>query len=198
MSSFAAVDFETATSRHDSACAIGVVVVDDWTPTWKTHELIRPPHNAYDRFNVGLHGIGPSTTRDARGFCDVWADVAGRIGDRPLIAHNAPFDMSVLRKSCSFHGTRPGDFDFACTLRMARLTWPRLDSYGLSALARRFGIALDHHNALSDAKAAARLAQHICDAHGTPTVAAAARRLGLRMGRVRRRGYRSFSRGRRW
>ena len=46
--SFAAIDFETATSERNSACAVGVVVFEQGSPTDTLSLLIRPPGNRYD------------------------------------------------------------------------------------------------------------------------------------------------------
>ncbi len=66
--SFAAIDFETATSERSSACAVGVVVFEEGSPIDGRRLLIRPPGNRYDAFDTALHGIGPSDTRDSPGF----------------------------------------------------------------------------------------------------------------------------------
>ena len=69
--SFAAVDFETATGKHSSACAVGVVVFEQGQPTDTLHKLFRPPGNPHSSYNTKVHGIGPSDTRHAPGFPDV-------------------------------------------------------------------------------------------------------------------------------
>ena len=46
--SFAAIDFETATSERNSACAVGVIVFEHGTPADTLSSLIRPPGNRYD------------------------------------------------------------------------------------------------------------------------------------------------------
>ena len=43
--SFVAIDFETATSERNSACAVGVVVFEQGSPTDTLSLLIRPPGN---------------------------------------------------------------------------------------------------------------------------------------------------------
>ena len=51
-----AIDFETADPGPDSACAIGLVVVEDGRVGDVRHRLIRPPRRRF-RF-TSLHGIG--------------------------------------------------------------------------------------------------------------------------------------------
>ena len=155
--SFAAIDFETATSERNSACAVGVVVFEQGSPIDRCRLLIRPPGNRYDPFNTALHGIGPSNTRDSPSFPEVWEQVNWTLGGRLVVAHNTAFDMSVLRRSAEHYGYEPEPFSFACTYRLARSAMPEARSWGLKALAAEFGIPLSHHDPLSDAQAAGYL-----------------------------------------
>ena len=156
-SSFAAIDFETATSERGSACAIGVVVFEDGAPTNRLKQLIRPPGNRYDAFNTWIHGIGPSDTRRSPTFPEVWPRVAGMLKNRLVLAHNTAFDMSVLRRSAEYYGYEPEPFPFACTYRIARSAMPDAGSWSLDTMADEFGIPLVHHDPLSDAEAAGLL-----------------------------------------
>ncbi len=155
--SFAAIDFETATSERSSACAVGVVVFDQGSPTDTRMLLIRPPGNCYDAFNTMLHGIGPSDTRRSPEFPEAWAQAAAMIAGRLVVAHNTAFDMSVLRRSAEYYGYEPEPFPFACTYRMARSAMPEAGSWSLDTMADEFGIPLTHHDPLSDAEAAGML-----------------------------------------
>lgn len=92
-----ALDFETATSRRASACAIGLVYARRRRIVGTENFLIQPPGNAYSGFNISIHGIDPSMTRDSPTFAELWPTLEDRIGGRPVVAHNASFDMSVLR-----------------------------------------------------------------------------------------------------
>jgi hypothetical protein len=68
---FIALDFETATSSRDSACAIGVAaVMNGEVPDIKSW-LIRPPRNDYDGFNVAIHGITPEMTANSPSMGEV-------------------------------------------------------------------------------------------------------------------------------
>ncbi len=154
---FAAIDFETATSERGSACAVGVVVFEDGAPTDRLKQLIRPPGNLYDPFNTWIHGIGPSDTRRSPTFPEAWQRVVGVLKDRLVVAHNTAFDMSVLRRSAEHYGYEPEPFPFACTYRLARSAMPEAGSWSLAVMADEFGIPLAHHDPLSDAEAAGML-----------------------------------------
>ena len=190
---FVAIDFETATKDRNSACAVGIAIVENWRAVDAKSWLIQPPGNRYDAFNTHIHGIDASMTKSSPSFDEVWAEVAGRIGDRLIIAHNTAFDISVLRRSAEATGAHVGDLHFACTYRLAKSTWPERWSYRLDSLAEDFGIDLQHHDPLEDALAAAELVGPICNANSAPSVTAAAEKLGYRIGTLTAGVYEGFS-----
>ena len=180
--SFAALDFETATGKRNSACAVGVVVFNEQgQPTDTLHKLIRPPGNHYSSHNTKIHGIGPSDTRHAPGFPDVWDQVTQLLGERMVVTHNTDFDMSVLRNSAEHHRYAPRPFLYVCTCRIARAVMPRGASCSLATLTNKFGIPLTHHDPLSDANAAGLLWLALLKRYG-PTPADLCTAVGYRPG----------------
>ena len=96
--------------------------------------------------------------RDSPTFGEVWPELCDFIdGAQFLVAHNAPFDRGVLHRCCEEANVVPPTHEFRCTMQMA-LTKLNLPSGKLSEVCHRLGIPLDHHNALSDAEACARIA----------------------------------------
>ena len=146
--------------------------------------LIRPPGNSYSGFNIAIHGIGPSDTERSPGFDRVWPEVAALIGSRLLVAHNTAFDISVLQRSAAYHGYEPPPATYLCTYRLCKSTWPKRWSYRLDDLAETFGIPLDHHDYVSDAAAAARVALCLCRHHGVGSLEEVSELLGCRPGRL--------------
>ena len=71
--SFAAIDFETADAKRDSACAIGIVVVRAQKVAVRYQSLIRPPRKTFSPFCVGVHGITWGMVCNERPFAEVWA-----------------------------------------------------------------------------------------------------------------------------
>ncbi len=152
---FAAIDFETADHGRDSACAVALVVVEGDRIVDRIDRLIRPPRR--DFVFTYLHGIAWETVRDAPVFGDVWPELRPHLdGVEFLAAHNAPFDRSVLQACCAAAGVAPPDRPFLCTVDIARRAW-NLYPTRLSDVCRHLGIALRHHEALSDAEACARI-----------------------------------------
>jgi DNA polymerase-3 subunit epsilon len=175
---WAAIDFETATRSRTSACAVGIVLVDDGAIVEERGWLIRPPGNRYEPFNIRIHGIKPEQTAAVPAFDGVWPEVDEMLGDRMLIAHNAPFDMGVLRRSGEHTGTTVRDHDFACTVALARRTWPTLGYYNLKAVCAALEVELiNHHDAVADARACAQVALHVANVIGPETVESLARPL---------------------
>ncbi|MDE0116625.1 MAG: exonuclease domain-containing protein [bacterium] len=162
--SFAAIDFETATAKRSSACALGLVIVDSGRIVDEQSWLIRPPGNEYHSFNSRLHGISASDTEDAASFDQIWSEAAAIAQDRLLVAHNAAFDISVLMRSAAYHGYTHPEASYLCTYRLARSRWPDRYSWKLPDVCEALGIDdLDHHDPLSDARAAAKVLLAMCE-----------------------------------
>ena len=79
MMDFAAIDFETATAKRDSACSVAVVEVKDGKLVDSYYTLIQPPGNVYDWFNTKIHGITREDTADAPDFAAIWPELSERI-----------------------------------------------------------------------------------------------------------------------
>lgn len=157
-SRYVALDFETADSRRDSACALGVVVVEDGKIVQRDYQLLRPPRTKFNPFCVRVHGLTWSDVKDAPTFEDYWPRLIMLLNKaRFLVAHNAPFDRSVLNECCTAADLTPPALPFLCTVQLARNTWD-LESNKLPKVCDHLNIELTHHHAASDAEACARIA----------------------------------------
>jgi DNA polymerase-3 subunit epsilon len=174
-----AIDFETASSRRASACALGVAYLSDGDVLSVTEHLIRPRDMHFQGINISIHGIRPDDVRDSPEFPEVW-DVAVP-KDEPLflLAHNAAFDMSVLRASLEMYSMGTPIADYLCTVTLARALWPGLQNHKLSTVSAHLGISLNHHQAGSDAEACARIALAAMDRTGATTPQQLAAKLGI-------------------
>ena len=70
MSTFVAIDFETATTRRDSACAVGLAAGCNGRVVLARTYLIRPP-TAQFTF-TDLHGLDCKDVHDAPTFAELW------------------------------------------------------------------------------------------------------------------------------
>jgi DNA polymerase III subunit epsilon len=152
---FVAIDFETADYGADSACAVGIVRVEGWTVVARESRLIRPPRR-YIRFTY-LHGITWAHVEGAPIFADVWPQLCPLLdGAKYFVAHNAGFDRGVLDTCCVAARLEPPRLPFVCSMREARRKWG-IRPTKLPDVCRHLGLTLKHHDALSDAEAAARI-----------------------------------------
>ena len=156
---FTAIDFETANSSPASACSVGLVRVRDGKVVAQTGWLIRPPagHDEFNEWNTRIHGLYAHDVVNAA----TWVQQIGRLcafaGSDVLVAHNAGFDMNVLRRACEATGIEAPPYRSLCSLAVARKTY-ELDSYRLPKAAAAAGFGdFPHHDALADARACAQI-----------------------------------------
>lgn len=154
---YVAIDFETANESRDSACAVGIAVIEDGKVTRSFERLIRPPTDHFSEWAFRKHGIHWRDVAREDDFGTVWTAIQNQIGEPAfLVAHNAGFDQDVLATCCESSGIAPPDTEFVCTIEAASSVWT-LDNYKLPRVCEFLGIPLSHHNAKSDAEAAATI-----------------------------------------
>ncbi len=165
MDNFVAVDVETANNHPTSICAIGAVKVVGGVITERFYELVKPEPEYYFRhFTENIHGIGKADTENARTFDMVWHDLDKIIGDLPLVAHNKAFDERCIRAAHRCYGMDYPGYPFLCTLVKSKSCISRqlVSSFSLPYLCEFLGIPFNnHHNALADAEACAKIAMAI-------------------------------------
>lgn len=178
---FTAIDFETANASRSSACAVGLSLVENGEIVGRVHQLIRPEPLQFDPFNVSIHGITEADVADAPSFAEYWPSLMQTLKG-PLIAHNASFDMSVLRHVLDELNIPYPMTDYFCTRVIAKLTWPEHPTYALDHIAQVLDITFQHHDAAEDARACAMIALHACNAHGIDSLYDLQEVCGLRVG----------------
>ncbi|WP_310397340.1 exonuclease domain-containing protein [Hymenobacter sp.] len=119
--------------------------------------LLRPRELRVDWRNYQVHGIAEADLHDAPTLADVWADLLPYLHEQPVVAHNSAFDVSVLEHSLRDFGLPVPAFHCLCSVKLARAAWPGLERYRLNHLAAHFNLTLNHHDALSDARACAEI-----------------------------------------
>jgi DNA polymerase-3 subunit epsilon len=165
---FLALDFETATPQPDSPCELGIAVVRGGVVREVRNWLIKPRYYPYfSPYNVAVHGIRPGDVAGAPRWEGIWDEVAELIHGRTLVAHNAAFDMTVLRSTLASHGLQHPTFQYFCSVSMSRRIWPGRASYGLSSMCAMHGIPLRHHRAGNDAEATAEVVLRAAEQAGS-------------------------------
>ncbi|WP_444685054.1 3'-5' exonuclease [Alkalicoccus luteus] len=154
---FTAIDFETASTEQGSACAIGLVRVENSEITQEVYSLIRPFSPYFDPKCVRVHGITWEDVKSEPTFQELWPEIEPLIQDQLLIAHNASFDMKVLRSALQVWGISGLSAAYNCSVQVSRKTWPEFYNHKLSTVAHELSIDLNHHHALDDARAAASI-----------------------------------------
>lgn len=181
---FTAIDFETANEQRDSACQLGAVVVRGGDIIRRHCWLIRPRPMRFSRGNIAVHGITPDHVRDEPDFGELWESILPVLSGQVLVAHNARFDVGVLRACMGRFALGHLDLEFTCTRAVGFYAWPGQQGYGLKAIADRLGIAFQHHDALEDAMACAKILLAAADAHGASSLDDLEKQLRLTRGRA--------------
>jgi DNA polymerase-3 subunit epsilon len=163
MLDFAAIDFETANYYPSSVCSVGVVIVRGGKIVEKFYRLICPEPEWYSYWNTQIHGITMADTENSPIFPDVWAEIAPKIENLPLIAHNSPFDSRCLKAVFRVYQMDYPDYQFFCTCRASRKKFGKLlPNHQLHTVAAACDYDLsNHHHALADAEACAAIALKI-------------------------------------
>ncbi|GER07931.1 DNA polymerase III subunit epsilon [Iodidimonas muriae] len=149
------LDFETADTGADSACALGVVQIENGRICEEKAYLIRPPRQTFHFTHI--HGLTWQHVCDAPTFKELLPTITGHFTGADFIAaHNAAFDRKVLLTCMGKAGHTPPSLGALCTVQLARQAWGIYPTT-LPAVCSHFNIALQHHDALSDARACARI-----------------------------------------
>ena len=192
---FTAIDFETANGGRASACSVGLAIVENGQIVRRWSHLIRPDPLFFDPMNVSIHGIAPRDVRNAPSFAELWPTLLSHVSG-PLVAHNAAFDMGVLRAALDDADLAYPDCDYVCSRVVAAIAWPERTSHALAPLADFLGISFAHHDAEEDATACALVALHACKRLNSPAIHDLECVCGLRIGRLFPGGYLPCGKGR--
>ena len=157
---YIAFDVETPNCANNRMSAIGLAVVQDGEITEEFYSLVNPEAH-FDRFNINLTGITPEMAAEAPAFPELWEELEPLMDSGLLVAHNAPFDMSVLAKCLRDYGIRwHPRVEYVCTCRMGRRLLPGLPNHRLNTLCDYLELDLDHHHAGSDSRACGGILLH--------------------------------------
>ena len=151
---FIAIDFETANSSRDSACALGAVVVKDSKIVERRYSLINP-QVPFQKYCTHIHGIDEEAVKKSPSFNDIHSVLFKLFNNNVIAAHNAVFDIEVFKSSCKSRNLKIPEFETFCSLEMSRKAWPNFEYHKLNYICEQFNFPLNHHNAIEDATACA-------------------------------------------
>lgn len=146
---FTAIDFETATSSTKSICQVGLVRIENFKIVAELSILVQPPDNFYNFYNTKIHGISAQTTENEPFFDEIWSQIEPYIKNQTLVAHDKKFEDKCLKDTLTLYRLPVPKFDILCTYVIYKKS--------LDKLCKEFNIPLQHHDALSDARACGEL-----------------------------------------
>ena len=158
MTSFNAIDVETANADQASICQIGIVQVRDGKLEDEWCTLV-DPEDWFDSWNVFIHGIDENAVQGAPTLPDLHTELIRWLGDAVIVSHTT-FDKVALERALIKYHLPPLESVWLDSAKVARRAWSDkfgTRGYGLKKLAEHFEIEFEHHNALEDAKAAAQI-----------------------------------------
>ena len=153
---FIVFDVETPNRYNDRMSAIGVTIVEDEVIKEAFFSYVNP-ETFFDFFNTRLTGIDEDTVADAPTFPELWETLQPIFESGILVAHNAVFDLTVLRKCLQEYNIRWKDkVSYCCTVQMGKSLLPGM-KHSLDMVCNYYGISLNHHQADSDSVACAKI-----------------------------------------
>lgn len=153
---FVAIDFETAHANYP--CEIGLSRVEDGIIKESRSWLIKPACFPYmNPWNQRVHGISPACVANELTFDELWGEIKPWLEDQVVVAHNAAFDMRVLRSALSYYDLAIPWIDYFCSVSLSRKVWKFLPSHSLGTVCHYHNIRFNHHRAGDDAHACAQV-----------------------------------------
>jgi DNA polymerase-3 subunit epsilon len=185
VTSWVAIDFETANSSHASVCQVGMASVTNGRIDDTFDSLIKPM-SGFDDFygiNTSTHGLTFADVADAPSWPQVWEHMLKFIDRRPIVAHSAASaEVSMIKQTCALWSVPVTPLRYACSRQIGKKVW---NVEALKKCAQQAHVPLvNHHDALDDATACAHIvlaAMHearVDDLHGLNA------RLGLSWNRL--------------
>ncbi|MBS9334464.1 3'-5' exonuclease [Fructobacillus sp. M1-13] len=155
---FVAIDFETASGQRHSAVSLALVVVRNDQIVDQFYTLLKPD-TPFSARNSQIHGIYEQDVVDAPSFKEIWPTIAPFFTEEKLVvAHNATFDVSVLKACLDYYDLPDAHFQVLDTLKTSRKLMTDLPNHKLNTVSAALDISLkNHHNALADAVACAEI-----------------------------------------
>lgn len=188
---FVAIDFETANEKRSSPCSLGVTVIENGIIKEEKYWLIKPKEVRFSPMNIWIHGIREEDVENEKEFHEIWHEVRPYIEGRLVVAHNASFDISVLRSTLDVYNIEYPEFQYGCTVTMAKNFYPNLTNHKLNTVCKFLNYEFRHHHAGADATAAAHILLSIINELKINSKDDLGEKLGIKFGSVFKGGYKA-------
>lgn len=159
----------------------------------KIHHLIRPKEMRFMPINIGIHGIRAAMIENEPEFDKVWGQIKHHFNENLVIAHNASFDISVLRKSAELYGIELPSFQYICTMKLSRNFYKGIENAKLNTVNDFLGYEFKHHDALYDALACSNILVNISEELKCKDINEISKLIGVTIGIVTSTGYKPSS-----
>jgi DNA polymerase-3 subunit alpha (Gram-positive type) len=117
----------------------------------ETKSWLLNPQRSIPEGSLRVHGITWDMVKDKPTFAEIYPEFVAFIQDAVLVAHNARFDVSMVRAEIRRAGLQIPPNQVIDTLKLFRRWFPDAKSHRLGALADDLGVAGDPlHRAASD------------------------------------------------
>ena len=160
MINFVAIDVETANSNWRSICQIGICFVKDGE-IYDEWETLVNPEESFSEFNVSIHGIEEHQVIDAPKLPDIYGELRRRLDNSVLVSH-FHFDRIATKQACEKYSLGAFPVTWLDSGKIAKSTWPHLGEWNLPSVASHLGLRFQHHDALEDARIAAKITLQAC------------------------------------
>ena len=184
---FVAIDFETANEKRHSPCSLGLCVVENNKVVLEKYWLIRPKELRFNPMNIWIHGIREGDVANEKEFDALWDELKPLLEGKLVVAHNAAFDISVLRQTLSLYDIPYPTFNYCCTMIMSKHFYRYLDNVKLNTVSKHLGFDFTHHHAAADARA--NILLNIQEELGLNEIHTLAKQVGFKVGKVFPNGY---------
>jgi DNA polymerase-3 subunit epsilon len=167
---FVAIDFETTglIARKNRIIEIGMVrFTENFQVDGEFCSLVNPGR---DVGRTDIHGITPTMLDGAPMFSEIIPQICEFMSGSILVAHNKQFDLDFLSTELLRAGVELSELDALCTMELIRSAYPS-SPRRLHDACQFLGIETENaHEALADARMAARIAMSILRDVGFPAL----------------------------
>lgn len=159
---FVVLDFETTglNSSIDKIVEIAALKYKDGVLIGEFYTLINPQvHIPMEVVNI--HGIDDKMVKGSPTIKEKLPELLSFIGELPIVAHNAKFDMNFLNASM-YYLNKSLNNPIIDTLKISREIFTELPNHKLQTIKEHFGMSLGSHRALDDTKVTAEIYLRYC------------------------------------